>query len=1266
MKWLRLLLGVLLAAAALLALVVVIVLGPLRGRTVDVIRLRVESALTAALQTPVTVGTLRLSFLPPTVEADDVRIGPDGALAHAQHLVGHLLVRTSLRQLRPVADVAVVAPAVDIPGWVELVERRPEGPPSLLPPFRLRVSLREVSIRLSDTPEPFALAAGGGAGELTSTLGRLRFAVTTHDVTLSHGAATLPLAQVVLNGGEIGDGWRLRAAEAVGEGIELRSATAVADRLPIRGHVALPHLAVFDELFARLGGVAQLDAALIGRLEDLAIGGTIAVPDFSADGERIGNVTATAEWKESTLDVSAARVVGYGGEADGSGTLTLNEPFAYKAQVRWSMLDLHRLASLEAIKPAAAGGEAQLSGTLAPLAVQGEGRGTVAPADCSSGTCRAPASPAGEALAWRGRASYRDGVGEGDIDADQARDNTLRGRLSIGPRRVLSGTLDAVVANPTALGSLLPIESLPNLSGSLTATAQVAGTTDDPRLAGQLGGRDVALLGVSIEELAGSFAIDRAALRTEGITADLAEGSLTLNGTIALEAAGENAWEVQATDVSSDTVVALVYALSGRVPPIGRGTLVAQVRGRGRWSQVELNGGATMRNFWLGSEWIEQATVEGSTAWPRWQLDAELRNRAGQTVELHGSGTGTDGLALRAESARWDLTTLQYGELEESGGRLSLEASFSGSLRTLSGAAALRARDLVVRGRRIDAFDLAVTATRGRWQASADPLEGRLHLRAELSAGPGWPYSVDAEWTDARFGRLLVPDSEIWIVSSGMLHVGGRLAAVDQFDATGRLDALRIVNGPFELTAARPALVQCRRGACTLDELELRGPDTQLRARGSAATSGAVQLAINGAGDLRLFELAGRTISSARGRFTIDAAVRRGGGAWDVSGRMTVDQAAIDVGGPAAFTRVSGLLTLAGTTVQIERLTGRMGTGTFEIGGALNLGTGPELIWTMTEVGAVPAPSLEVELSGEGTVTGTWQRMLVAGRLDVERMLYDRDIELIDFLPTINKTLADAPRPASAQRVAFDLELVAPGQLYVENNIARVEGSAHLRVTGTAAKPVLDGRIEVLDGQVTFRDRVFEVLGGTADFRPDLGLAAALNISAESAIDTTDTTYIVDVRVTGTTRDPRVTISSDDPSLTQTDLATLLAVGKTSAQLREGSGSMSLGMQQDTRQLLPIDRVSFESSYSRTTGTFEPQLKLGKDLTDNLAASVGQTFGVSSRTQVEADYRLSPRIFLLGGWESETSTQEGAFSAGLKVRYEFWRLTPYTLLGGLR
>jgi autotransporter translocation and assembly factor TamB len=142
--------------------------------------------------------------------------------------------------------------------------------------------------------------------------------------------------------------------------------------------------------------------------------------------------------------------------------------------------------------------------------------------------------------------------------------------------------------------------------------------------------------------------------------------------------------------------------------------------------------------------------------------------------------------------------------------------------------------------------------------------------------------------------------------------------------------------------------------------------------------------------------------------------------------------------------------------------------------------------------------------------------------------------------------------------------------------------------------------------------------------------------------------------VTGTTLEPRVTLTSDDPSLSQTDIAALVAFGQTTTQMRQQGGGFSLtgalGNQVGSiiggqaEKVLPIDRIEFEPTFSTTTGAFEPQLLLGKNITEDLAASVGQTFGVSSRTRVEVSYRLGPRVSVPGSWESQTETEAGAFA----------------------
>ncbi len=86
-------------------------------------------------------------------------------------------------------------------------------------------------------------------------------------------------------------------------------------------------------------------------------------------------------------------------------------------------------------------------------------------------------------------------------------------------------------------------------------------------------------------------------------------------------------------------------------------------------------------------------------------------------------------------------------------------------------------------------------------------------------------------------------------------------------------------------------------------------------------------------------------------------------------------------------------------------------------------------------------------------------------------MLYDRNIELTDFLPRFNRALAAAPRQTEGTVVELALTVDAPGELFVENNLARIEARADLSLTGTADQPVLAGRIEALDGEIYLRGR---------------------------------------------------------------------------------------------------------------------------------------------------------------------------------------------------
>src|SRR5262249_48595174 len=142
----------------------------------------------------------------------------------------------------------------------------------------------------------------------------------------------------------------------------------------------------------------------------------------------------------------------------------------------------------------------------------------------------------------------------------------------------------------------------------------------------------------------------------------------------------------------------------------------------------------------------------------------------------------------------------------------------------------------------------------------------------------------------------------------------------------------------------------------------------------------------------------------------------------------------------------------------------------------------------------------------------------------------------------------------------------APDGLFVDNNFAKAEMRADLRVAGTTDKPALSGNVEVLSGEVTFRNRVFRVTGGAIDFHDPYRINPALNLSAESQISTAEAQYTGRVTVSGTVEEPRVEFSADDPGLSQNDVLSLVTFGKTTAQVQRESGGVGVG---DVLALVP-------------------------------------------------------------------------------------------------
>ena len=280
-----------------------------------------------------------------------------------------------------------------------------------------------------------------------------------------------------------------------------------------------------------------------------------------------------------------------------------------------------------------------------------------------------------------------------------------------------------------------------------------------------------------------------------------------------------------------------------------------------------------MESFWLSREWIQRASLRLDATWPVWQLTAELRNTAGQTIALRGRGGG--------DRRRGDRRAQRRLAADGAGARRAhRDGRHPDARRVAGGPTGGAERACRVGCERPGRARPPRRQRRSRRGGDARPLGGhhRAARRGGAAARLGWRPTRAGRSPSTESGttptsvRLLAADADIRASSSGTLRVTLPLGDPDQFDATVAVQRLQVVSGPYELASERPAADRVparRRAGCTSSRCAAPTPNSAPAAGLGRAVRSSCRL--TGDGDLRLLELAGETVESARGRFTVDA-----------------------------------------------------------------------------------------------------------------------------------------------------------------------------------------------------------------------------------------------------------------------------------------------------------------------------------------------------------------------------------------------------------
>ncbi len=461
--------------------------------------------------------------------------------------------------------------------------------------------------------------------------------------------------------------------------------------------------------------------------------------------------------------------------------------------------------------------------------------------------------------------------------------------------------------------------------------------------------------------------------------------------------------------------------------------------------------------------------------------------------------------------------------------------------------------------------------------------------------------------------RLFMPTLSPYTtaVASGSLRVVGQLADVNHLLVDGTVDSVEMRLFDYELRNGGPIKLALDQNVIRVQELQLVGEDTQLRIAGTIGLQDQ-RIALQALGDANLGILQGFFPNEMRGsgRAELTAAVNGPLYTPEFSGTATITNGRIrHFAMPNALDAINGVVRFDSRGVRLDDVTAMMGGGRIQFGGRVGFeGYMPgELNVTARGEGLqlrVPEGVRSV-VDADLSVRGNFKAPTIGGTVTVRSAIWNRRIdptaELFDFGAAV--TAATGETAAAVVPLRFDLQLIVPATLRIENNLARLVVSADMQLRGTTERPLLFGRAEVDRGEILFEGRRYLVTRGALEFNNPARIEPFFDVEAETRVRVPGETYRVIINLTGTTQSLVPQFTSDPPLASDADVVALLF-----SEVRREPGDAEL------RALRSANERQTDILTTRAT-----QL-LASPVSSEVGRVVEQTFGVDT-------FQVTPSLF---------------------------------------
>ncbi|MGH9499016.1 MAG: translocation/assembly module TamB domain-containing protein [Terriglobales bacterium] len=591
-------------------------------------------------------------------------------------------------------------------------------------------------------------------------------------------------------------------------------------------------------------------------------------------------------------------------------------------------------------------------------------------------------------------------------------------------------------------------------------------------------------------------------------------------------------------------------------------------------------------------------------------------------------------------------------------GSMDFEAQSSGTLDEPVINAKIRVHDLALDHELMGdyRFDAVTRGTELSLNGLSEFKGSQLDINGTVSLRGDWPSNVNLHFSQLDVDSVLRTYLRGRVTghsaAAGDLHLAGPWLKPGELQVDGNISELFADVEHIQVRNSGPIRFRVAGQVLNIEQLRLGSQRTDLTIGGTVQLGGErpLDLRATGTADLQLLQSFDPDFTSS-GTVALNLTLAGTMAHPTFQGRLQVDSGSIQYSDlPSALSDINGSLVFNTNRLQIENLSAHVGGGMVSFGGyatAYNRQLSFDLTLKGQDVRLRYPPGISSVTTEQLRWSGTSTASTFSGDMTVTKLGVTPGFDFASYMQrSAQGTVLPQTNPV-LNRIRMDVHIATTPELEMQTAVARLTGDADLRLRGTAAKPVLLGRADVIEGELYFSGTKYHLERGDVTFSNPVTTTAVLDLQASTRIQD----YDITVNLNGGTDKLNLSYHSEPP-LPAADIISLLALGQTqeqSAQMQQGGQSAFSGQASNlvlgealnsaisnrAQHLFGISHIKInpQGISTETTPTQNnpyPAVTIEQQVRDNLTLAYTSNVNQTSQQIIQGEYNISKNLSIVG------------------------------------